>query len=121
MGLVLVVEDHFDTREMVQTLLRHWGHETLGAETAEAGLALLATEKPKLIIVDGMMPGMNGAEFIRLVRTNEATMLIPIVLYTAVTDQIFIDNAIEKGANEIWIKGQVETDEMRERIAHYAA
>jgi len=43
------------------------------------------------------------------------------IRYGCQSDQIFIDNAIEKGANEIWIKGKVETDQMRQRIAHYAA
>jgi len=95
------------------------GHQTLGADTAEAALALLAAERPSLIIVDGMMPGMNGVEFIRLVRANLETATIPIILYTAISDQTFLDNAIEKGANEIWIKGRTDSEQMHARVEHY--
>jgi CheY-like chemotaxis protein len=69
--------------------------------------------------VDGMMPGMNGVEFIRLLRANEATALIPAILHTAVAEKHFTDNAMEKGANEIWIKGKVELEKMRERLTTY--
>ena len=62
---------------------------------------------------------MNGVEFIRLARANEATALTPIILYTAITDKVFLSNAIEKGANEVWIKGQVDNLQIQERVAHY--
>src|SRR5580765_8027365 len=119
MGLVLVVEDHDDTRDVLLKLLSQWGYETLNAGTGEAGLAVLADRKPDLIIVDGMMPGMNGVEFIRLLRANEATATIPVVLYTAVADPAFTDNALEKGANEIWIKGQIEIEQIKIRVERY--
>jgi CheY-like chemotaxis protein len=119
MALVLVVDDHDDTRYVVQKPLGQWGHRTLGANTGEIGLAILATEIPNLIIVDGMMPGMNGVEFIGLVRANETTFMIPMILYTAITDSDFTDNALAKGANEVWIKGKVEIARMRERVAYF--
>ena len=119
MGLILIVEDHRDTLAVLQSLCRRWGYTVLGAETGEAGMALLAEQKPDLVIVDGMMPGMNGVEFIRLLRAGETSALIPVILYSAISDHTFAENALEKGANEVWIKGQVEIDQMRERIAHY--
>ena len=119
MGLILVIDDHEDTRHVLRKLMEQWGHQTLGAETAEAALVVLAGEKPDLIIVDGMMPGVNGVEFIRLARASEATALTPIILYTAVADPTFTDNALQKGASEIWIKGQVHISDMRKRVEEY--
>jgi len=119
MGLILVIDDHEDTRVVLRKLMERRGHQTLAADTAEAALALLATEKPDLIIVDGMMPGMNGVEFIRLVRANLEMATLPIILYTAISDQTFLDNAIEKGANEIWIKSSCNPVQMQDRVAHY--
>lgn len=119
MALVLVIDDHAETLFVVRRIIERKGFRTLGAETAEAALALLATEKPDLIIVDGMMPAMNGVEFIRLARAHEATALTPIILYTAVMDKTFLDNAIEKGANEVWIKGQIDNAQIQERVAHF--
>jgi len=119
MGLVLVVDDAQDTLYLLRKLLQRWGHETLTAETGEAGLALLVDHEPDLIIVDGMMPGMNGIEFVRLLRANEKTALVPAILYTALGDHVFTDNAIQKGANEVWVKGKVEYDQMNARVEHY--
>lgn len=119
MGRILVIDDHADTLEIVRKLMERCGHQTTGVETGEAGLALLATEKPELIIVDGMMPGMNGIEFIRLVRANPETAAIPIILYSAISDQTFLENAIEKGANEVCIKGGEASESIQQRVARY--
>jgi CheY-like chemotaxis protein len=119
MALIFVVEDHDDTREVLRSILRQWGYEVMVGGTGEAGLALLATHQPDLVIVDGMMPGMNGVEFIRLLRANEATAAVPAILYTAIMDDHFTDNALQKGANEIWIKGKIEIEQIKARIRHY--
>lgn len=116
---VLVVEDHEDTLEVMAKIIDRFGYRALRAHTAEAGLAVLAAEKVDIIIVDGMMPGMNGTEFIRLCRANLDTAHIPIVLHTALTDEQFSSDAIAKGANEVWHKGRVDIDQMRNRLEHY--
>lgn len=119
MPTVLVVEDHEDTLEVMAKIIDRFGYRALRADTAEAGLAMLATEKPDVIIADGMMPGMNGTEFIRLCRANAETAHIPIILYTALTDPRFSEDAIKKGANEVWHKGRIEVDQIRERLEFY--
>jgi CheY-like chemotaxis protein len=121
MALVLVIDDHEDSRRILQKLLGLWGHRTLGAETGEAGLALLATAKPDLIIVDGMMPGMNGAEFIRVLRATSQTAMVPAILYTAVCDPEYANNALEKGANEVWVKTDIKPEQMQDRVLKYVA
>lgn len=119
MGTVLVIDDHADTLFALQKIIKRFGYRVLTATTGEEGLAVLATETPDLVIVDGMMPGMNGPEFIRLCRAHPETATIPIILNTAIGDHLFTDDAIKKGANEVWVKGQVEMEQMRERLAHY--
>jgi CheY-like chemotaxis protein len=121
MATILLVEDHEDTRYVLGRHLVAWGHRVLSAENGEAGMAILATDTPDLIIVDGMMPGMNGTEFIRLTRAQPATATIPIILYTAVSDRTFVEDAIAKGANEVWIKGDVTPGEIRQRLTQYLA
>lgn len=116
---VLVVEDHQDTLDMMLKIIRIFGHHALGAETGEAALAILCSQGPDIIIVDGMMPGMTGSEFIRLCRANPQTASIPIILQTAQTSKQFSDEAIGNGANEVWHKGQVHINHMRERLQHY--
>ena len=119
MATVLVVEDHDDTLRMMLKIVSCFGYRASGAGTGEAGLALIASEKPDIIIVDGMMPGMDGHEFICLCRANPLTAAIPIILHSAVTDPEFGDDAFRKGASEVWIKGNVELEQMRGRLAYY--
>jgi|GEM_PF-6121631 len=119
MPTVLVVEDHEDTLEVMAKIIDRFGYRALRALTAEAGLAMLATEKPDIIIVDGMMPGMNGTEFIRLCRADLNTAHIPVILYTALMDAKFSEDAVRKGANEVWHKGRIDVDQMQERLEHY--
>ena len=116
---VLVVDDHKDAADLLCRVIRSWGHGAFTAINAEVGLALVGTSRPDLLIVDGMMPGMNGIEFIRLLRSNSTTADLPAILYTAVSDARFHDHAIEKGANECWVKGAVPVEMMRKRIETY--
>jgi len=116
MATILVVDDMPDAIDLMARVIRMWGYKPLTALTGEAGLALLGTEKVDLVIVDAMMPTMNGPEFIRLMRADPNTGEIPAVLFTAMTDPQFHQNAIAKGANECWIKGDVSYEQMRERV-----
>jgi CheY-like chemotaxis protein len=104
MKTVLVVDDHADSNEITCKLLKRLGHRTISAATGEAALALLATELPDLIILDVMMPGMNGEEVLRLIRATEATATVPVIMHSAVASPDFQDNALAKGANGFLVK-----------------
>ena len=116
MANILIVDDHADTLDIMRRWVLSWGHHPVTAATGESGLALLKTEKVELVIVDGMLPGMNGVEFIRLMCADPETATIPAILFTALDDHLFLENAIAKGASECWLKGKIEPDGMRERI-----
>ena len=116
MATILVLDDNLDAINLISRVVRMWGHKPLTALTGEAGLALLGAERIDLVIVDGMMPGMNGIEFIRLMRADPLTEVIPAVLFTAVTDGHFHMNAIAGGADECWVKGDTDYGGMRERV-----
>lgn len=92
---------------------------SLTAPTAEAGLAILASEKPNIIIVDGMMLGMTASESIPLCRADAHPAHIPIILHTVLTDVQFSNDATAKGANEVWHKGKVDIGQMRAHLDHY--
>src|SRR4051812_31594280 len=112
MATVLAIDDHADSLNVLRLIVNRCGCRALTAETAEAGLALLTSEMPDLIITDHMMPGMNGVEFIRLCRANAKTAALPIILHTALVEKAFIEDAIKKGANEVWTKGDVGMEQI---------
>ncbi len=80
---ILVIEDEQEIRELlVFTLLRD-GYEVIEAETAEVALEKLDHSLPDLVLIDWMLPGMNGIDFAKRLRRDELTADLPIVMLTA--------------------------------------
>ena len=80
---ILVVEDHPLSRELVVDLLEPEGYEVLQAQSAEEGLQLAREQRPDLILMDFRLPGMNGIDAARSLKSDPATEKIPVVLLTA--------------------------------------
>ena len=80
---VLVVEDDAETREIIRRLLEKTGIQVVEAENGRVGLERLAESQPGLILLDLMMPEMDGFQFVDQVRQHEAWHAIPIVVVTA--------------------------------------
>ena len=83
--LILLVEDHEETRQMFRRILEREGVRLVEAENGRIGLEKLATERPSLILLDLMMPEMDGFEFVERYRENPDWHDIPIVVITAKT------------------------------------
>ena len=80
---VLVVDDDPDKRMLLTVALQMAGYEVRAAEDGEAGLSMVESYQPDLIITDVMMPKMDGYELARRVRANPQTRFIPIIIQTA--------------------------------------
>jgi PAS domain S-box-containing protein len=83
MATILVIDDQPVNREFLVTLLSYGGHRLLEAGDGSRGLAVAAAERPDLIITDLLMPTMDGFEFVRLLRADEALAGTAVVFYTA--------------------------------------
>ena len=83
MSRILIVEDNAANMKLASLLLEGEGHETLQAESAEAGLRLAREMVPDLILLDVHLPGMDGLAAVRLLRADPATRGIRIVALTA--------------------------------------
>lgn len=81
--LILVVEDNDKNRKLARDVLTHQGYRVLEAESAEAGLAAVARERPALILMDIHLPGIDGIEALRRLRADAATRAIPVIAVTA--------------------------------------
>jgi CheY-like chemotaxis protein len=80
---ILVVEDNAETRELVVKMLRRNGWDVLEAENGRAGLRRLDDVKPSLILLDLMMPEVDGFQFVEVLRGREGAKEIPVVVITA--------------------------------------
>lgn len=79
---ILVADDSSTVRRLVATRLAADGHDVIEATDGEEAVALAASEQPDLIVLDKMMPKLDGFEVLRRLRENEATARIPIIMLT---------------------------------------
>ena len=86
-ALILVVDDERMNRDLLQVMLSAEGFEVATAASGEEALAAIASRPPDLILLDVLMPGMNGHEVTRRVKSNLATKNIPVIMVTALDDR----------------------------------
>ncbi len=97
---VLIVDDMVEARTLLRILLSRKGNYTVfEAENGQDALALVARQVPDLIVLDYMMPDMNGSEICRRLRSNKPTTGVPIIVLTARTDYDTRDKALDAGAD----------------------
>ncbi|MCM1967071.1 response regulator transcription factor [Streptomyces sp. NPDC002812] len=101
MPRVLLIEDDPSIREGVGLGLRRRGHDVSAAETGEAGLGLMASFHPELVLLDLMLPGINGVQVCRRIRE---TSQVPIIMLTARGDDFDIVVGLEAGADDYIVK-----------------
>jgi len=99
-GKILVIEDEQDIAELLTYNLERDGFRVESALTGEDGLVKARTAPPDLILLDIMLPGMNGLDVCRALRSDTATKGIPIVMLTARDDDIDIVTGLEVGADD---------------------
>ena len=83
MSLILIVEDNDKNLKLVRDVLQVKGFSTLEAGTAEDGIRLARERNPDLILMDIHLPGMNGIEALKVLRSDPATAAIPVIAVTA--------------------------------------
>jgi DNA-binding response OmpR family regulator len=101
MPRVLLVDDDPSIRDGLELGLRRQGHQLATSATGEDGLAQIATFAPEIVVLDLMLPGMDGFEVCRRVR---ATVAIPIIMFTARGDDLDIVSGLEAGADDYVVK-----------------
>jgi two-component system phosphate regulon response regulator PhoB len=97
---ILVVEDEPDLLDLVVYNLRKEGYRPVRAETGEKALELAQSERPDLVLLDLMLPGLDGIEVCRRLRANEATREIPIVMVTARAEETDAVVGLSMGADD---------------------
>lgn len=119
-GHVLVVEDEEINRELLRDLLEGQGHQVTEAENGEQGLQKVKENPPDVILLDVMMPGIDGFEVCRRLKADPETAPIPVLLVTALTERSDRLTGIEAGANDVISKPvDIEDVILRVRNAVY--
>jgi excisionase family DNA binding protein len=96
--LVLVVDDDAHVREFIRVNLEAEGYSVREAESAEAGLTAIEDQAPDLVLLDVMMPNVNGWEMLQ--RMQERHGSIPVIMFSGKVDQSTLAQAADRGARE---------------------
>ncbi|MBU0691211.1 response regulator [bacterium] len=97
---ILVVEDEHDIRELLEFNLNREGFQAVGVETGDAAMRSIRESAPDLVLLDLMLPGMDGLEVCRRLKQSENTREIPIVILTAKGEESDIVTGLELGADD---------------------
>tara|TARA_Y100000590_G_scaffold296600_1_gene334196 strand:+ start:328 stop:612 length:285 start_codon:yes stop_codon:yes gene_type:complete len=80
---ILVVEDDLDIRELISFNLKNEGHQVFEAKDGEVGIDKARKKFPDLILLDLMLPGIHGLDVCRIIKADQETKNIPIIMVTA--------------------------------------
>ncbi len=118
--LILIVEDNEKNLKLVRDVLRFKGYRTLEATTAAAGLALAATERPDLVLMDIQLPDLDGIAALRRLRAAPDTAGIPVVALTALAMDGDRQRILAAGFDGYLVK-PIAIREFPEQVRQYCA
>jgi DNA-binding response OmpR family regulator len=101
---VLAIDDENDVLLIIKTALQSEGYEVLTATNGFDGLAIAEDQRPSLILLDLMMPEMDGMEVLKKLKESKVTDDIPVVILTGLSDRGKIREALDKGTSYYIVK-----------------
>ncbi|MBF0159080.1 MAG: response regulator, partial [Magnetococcales bacterium] len=98
--LILVADDHDFMRGMLGQFLQRQGFHTVEAENGQQAVFLFQQHRPELVLMDALMPVMDGFDACRCIRQSEGGQDVPVIMVTALEDDASVDRAFQSGAEE---------------------
>ncbi|HET7099357.1 MAG TPA: response regulator [Patescibacteria group bacterium] len=108
MAKILIIEDDPLMSRLYQKIFKFEGYEVEVAVDGVEGLEKVTTGKPTLILLDVMMPKMNGLQVLEKLKLNPDTKAIPVIMLTNLAGQSDAENALSKGAVKYLVKSEYE-------------
>ena len=116
--LILVVEDNPRNLKLVRDVLQALSYRTLVAETGEDGVALAQAHRPRLVLMDVQLPGIDGVEALRRLRAARDTAEIPVVALTAFAMKDDRERLLEAGFDG-YLEKPLRVGDLREHVRGY--
>jgi len=116
MPTILIVEDDNFLRELLSKKISSESFDVLEAETGEIGVKIIDESPPDLVLLDLMLPGMDGFEVLRRAKSNSKTAKIPIIILSNLGNEKDIDRGYKLGADGYLIKSNFSPAEIINKI-----
>src|SRR4051794_6140916 len=120
MTKVLLVDDNEDARESLATILRSAGHEVVCVPNGKEALSHVLAQLPDVVLLDLLMPEMDGPSFLEVVRSYLRIQSLPVVVLTGLADSPMIDRARALKVNSILVKSKAEPADILKAIEEAA-
>ncbi len=117
MKRILIIEDDDFLRSLAVTKLQKHGYSVMTAADGETGLELTLKEKPDLLLLDLMLPGISGFEVLEKIRANADTKTLKVIIFSNLGDSEDIKRAQELGVVDYLVKASFTLDELTEKIS----
>jgi len=118
---ILVVDDEKDVRDALRTVLEASHFKVIEASNGDEGLMLTETERPDLILLDIIMPHMNGHHVLRELRAHPWGMHMHVLLLTNADDPANISQGVGLRSDEYIIKAQTSLEEIVKKVKQHLA
>lgn len=109
----LIVDDSRSARVILSRMLEGYGLQVETCESAEQSLTYLNNQRPDVIFMDHLMPGMDGFQAVQAIKTNPATAMIPVIMYTSQEGELYASQARALGAVGVLPKTVKQSDVQR--------
>lgn len=116
MDKILIIEDDKFMRELLTRKLQGEGMEVGVAQDGEEAIKKIKEELPKLVLLDLILPGLNGFEVLKEIKSNPATAKIPVIILSNLGQTEEVEKGLKLGADDYLIKAHFTPDEIVDKI-----
>ena len=114
---ILIIEDDKFLRELITRQLVNEGYQPIEATNGEEGVRTAKSEKPDLILLDLILPGIDGFEALARIRKDQETANLPVIILSNLGQKEDIERGLKLGATDYLIKAHFSPGEIIEKIA----
>ena len=119
MGHVLVVDDDKLFLQVICRALQMDGIHAIGAQSGEDALVAARRSTPDLILLDLVMPGVDGLSVLRTLRLERETAAVPVIIFSVTTTESICEKAMALGATAVLLKTRFSIGELRKLVKNY--
>jgi DNA-binding response OmpR family regulator len=116
MKKILFIEDEFGLQKSVSEFLNKKGYKVIHALDGELGLNLAITESPDLILLDLILPKMDGFEVLKHLKENKKTKDIPVIVLTNLESPEHVEKSLSLGATTYLVKSDYQLEDIYQKI-----
>ncbi len=116
---ILIVEDEHFLLDLYEIKLVAAGYDVLKASNGAAGLSLAELEKPKLILLDILMPEVDGYEMLKRLKAQNSTKNITVIIFSNLSQKEEIEKGLKLGAKDFIIKTSVTPSQLEEKVKKF--